>query len=327
MVNRLNIVLRFSLILFGVAAMPGVSLAVIHAINLDLGIDTQQSLIPGYNNLTGPALTEPTTTLNLIDIFGAATGITLTPTWSAMDNDTGVALPAANFQGRYPDEIPGIAQSALRDNVWVRDGQSLTLTLNNLPANTAYNFLFYGAAGETSTGDYSLWTVTGSNSGSDFIVPLVANHTQVATVNGILPNANNRITVRFEGRRPDGTPQLPGVNDDGLGRFNYMRILEHSSIAGDFDANGVVNDADYTTWRSDFGRLAHTTGADGNHNGVVDAADYVLWRKGMTAGGGGAGASSDSTLSVPEPHAAALVGALVLSCCGFRVRRRCRLPR
>jgi hypothetical protein len=303
--------------------MPSVSLAVIHAINLDIGVDSQVTLLPGWNNLTGPALSEPTNTVNLIDIFGAETGITLTPTWSAMDIDTGIALPASNFQGRYPDELPGISQSALRDNAWVRDGHSLTLTLNNLPANTVYNFLFYGASG--TTGDYSLWTVTGSNSGSDSIAQLVNNSTQVATVNGILPNANNRISVRFEGRRPDGTPQLPGVNDDGLGRFNYMRVLQHSSIPGDFDANGVVNDADYTTWRADFGRLAHTTGADGNHNGVVDTADYLLWRKGM-AGGGGAGASTDLTQSVPEPHAAALLGAAMLSFCGLPARRRCRRP-
>jgi hypothetical protein len=323
MVNRLNLVVRCSLVVFGMMSMPGVSLAVIRAINLDVGVDSQQSLITGYNNLTGPALSEPTSTLNLIDSLGAATGITLTPTWTAMDHDTGVALPAANYQGPYPDELSGIAQSALRDNVWAREGQSLTMTLNNLPANTVYNFLFYGAA--STTGDYSLWTVTGSNSGSDSIVPLVNNQTQVATVNGIIPNASQRITVKFEGRRPDGTPHLPGVLDDGLGRFNYMRILQHSAIAGDFDANGVVDAADYTTWRNGYGLLAHETGADGNHNGIVDGADYVLWRKAMMAGG--SGASIESAQSVPEPHAAALLGAIILSYCGFRARRRCRLPR
>ena len=127
-----------------------------------------------------------------------------------MDVDAGIALPAADFQGPYPDELPGIAQSALRDNVWVRDGQSLTFTLNNLPANTVYNFLFYGAAG--TTGDYSLWTVTGSNSGSDFIVPLVNNGTQVATVNGIIPNVSDEITVV--------------MTSPGVGRWNLMQITE-----------------------------------------------------------------------------------------------------
>jgi hypothetical protein len=314
--------LRYLLIVSGVWSMPGVALAVIHAIDLDLGIDIQQSSVAGWNNLTGPALTEPANMLNLIDTSGAATGITLSPTWSAMDADTGIALTAADFQGPYPNELSGIAQTALRDNVWVRDGKTLTLSLNNLPANTVYNFLFYGAAG--TTGDYSLWTVNGSNSGSDFIVPLVNNSAQVATVNGIIPDVNQRITVKFEGRRPDGSTQLQGVNDDGLGRFNYMRILQHSLIAGDLDANSVVDAADYTTWRTDYGRLAHITGADGNRNGIVDAADYVIWRKAMMAGAGGAGASIDSTQAAPEPHAAVLLGIVMFSYHRVRMRGRRR---
>jgi hypothetical protein len=318
------------LILFGIVSAPDVSLAVVRSMHIDFGVNNQQTMLPGWNNFTGVAGTEPTTVLNLIDSTGAPTGVVLTPTWSAadMDFDTGIAFPAANFQGRYPDELPGIAQSALRDNLYVRDGYTLTLTLSNLPANTRYNFLFYGAVGETSTGDYSLWTVTGSNSGSDFITPLIANHTQTATVNGIIPNASNSISVRFEGRRPNGTMQLPAANNDGLGRFNYMRILQHSLIPGDFDANGVVNAADYTAWRKDFGNWAHVSGADGNHNGFVDASDYVVWRNAMSTAGGSATSSSAQSLAVPEPHAALLlVSAAILSGCGFRARARRSLPR
>jgi hypothetical protein len=309
---------------FGIVSAPGVSLAVVRSMHIDFGINNQQTMLPGWNNFTGAGLTEPTTVLNLIDSFGAPTGIVFTPTWSAPDvgSDTGIALALANFQGRYPDELPGIAQSALRDNLYVRDGYTFTVTLSNLPANTRYNFLFYGAAGETSTGDYSLWTATGSNSGSDFIAPLVANHTQVATVNGIVPNASNSISVRFEGRRPDGTMQSPAVNNDGLGRFNYMRILQHSLIPGDFDVNGVVNAADYTAWRSDFGNWAHVSGADGNHNGFVDASDYVVWRKAMSLASGAVSSSSVESLAVPEPHAALLMAAAMFSVCGLRVRGR-----
>jgi hypothetical protein len=326
---RLHLVLRCSLILFGVASAPGVSLAVVRSMHIDFGINNQQTMLPGWNNFTGAALTEPTTVLNLIDSVGNPTGIVFTPTWSAPDtnDDTGIALALANFQGRYPDELPGIAQSALRDNLYVRDGYTFTVTLSNLPANTRYNFLFYGAAGETSTGDYSLWTVTGSNSGSDFITPLVANHTQVATVNGIIPNASNSIAVRFEGRRPNGAVQNPGINNDGLGRFNYMRILQHSLINGDFDANGVVNAADYTAWRNDFGNWAHVTGSDGNHNGFVDASDYVIWRKAMSTVGGATASSSADSLAVPEPHAALLLAAMIFSVCGQRVRDRGRSRR
>jgi hypothetical protein len=312
------------LILFGSVSAPGVSLAVVRTMHVDFGINNQQTMLEGWNNFTGLAGAEPTTVLNLIAYDNMPTGIVLTPTWSAPDvgSDTGIALALANFQGRYPDELPGIAQSALRDNLYVRDGYTFTVTLSNLPANTRYNFLFYGAAGETSTGDRSHWTVTGSNSGSDFITPLVANHTQVATVNGIIPNASNSISVRFEGRRPDGSMQNPAVNNDGLGRFNYMLILQHSLIPGDFDVNGVVNAADFAAWRKDFGNWAHMSGADGNHNGFVDASDYVVWRKAMSLAGGAASSSSVESLAVPEPHAALLMVAAVLSVCGLRVRGR-----
>jgi hypothetical protein len=86
--------------------------------------------------------------------------------------------------------------------------------------------------------------------------------------------------------------------------------------------NGVVNAADFTAWRKDFGNWAHMPGADGNHNGFVDASDFVVWRKAMSLAGGAASSSSVESLAVPEPHAALLMVAAVLSVCGLRVRGR-----
>ncbi|HEY3394635.1 MAG TPA: hypothetical protein VGK58_18130 [Lacipirellulaceae bacterium] len=323
--HKLNLLLLSLLIMFGAWSMPSVSLAVVRSIHLDLGINTQPTTATGWNHLTGAAGAKPVNVLNLRDSTGALAGITLTPSWSAMDDDTGIALAQANYDGPYPEELAGIPQSALRDNIYVRDGQTFTMTLTNLPANTRYNFLFYGAAG--NTGDYSLWTVTGSNTGTDSIANLIMNSTDVATVIGTIPDAQQRIVVRFEGRRPNGAVQNPGINNDGLGRFNYMRILQHSLINGDFDANGVVNATDYMAWRNDFGLLAHVTGSDGNYNGIVDASDYVVWRKAMSTSGGAAASSSAQSLAVPEPHAALLLAASIFSVCGLRVRDRGRSRR
>jgi hypothetical protein len=76
-------------------------------------------------------------------------------------------------------------------------------------------------------------------------------------------------------------------------------------ITGDFNANGVVDAADYVLWKN--GGPLQNDPTDG-----VQAADYNVWRTnfGRTAGAGSALGSA----SVPEPAAVALllIGALVL---------------
>jgi hypothetical protein len=55
---------------------------------------------------------------------------------------------------------------------------------------------------------------------------------------------------------------------------------EPAVLAGDYDRNGIVEQADHAVWRSQFGTsVSMGSGADGNANGVVDVADYIVWRK------------------------------------------------
>jgi hypothetical protein len=66
------------------------------------------------------------------------------------------------------------------------------------------------------------------------------------------------------------------------------------SLAGDYDRNGVIEQADHTFWRNYFG---DTSGiglqADGNGNGAVDAADYTIWRDNLdTTSGAGTGSEA-----------------------------------
>jgi hypothetical protein len=56
-------------------------------------------------------------------------------------------------------------------------------------------------------------------------------------------------------------------------------------LAGDYNDDGRVDDADRGVWRANFGAWSLTTSlaADGNRDGIVDTADYVVWRANLGA--------------------------------------------
>jgi Right handed beta helix region len=83
--------------------------------------------------------------------------------------------------------------------------------------------------------------------------------------------------------------------------------------AGDYDGNGLVNQADYEVWRAAFGTA--NPSADGNRNGTVDAADYTVWRDALSQAsrlldnGNGRYAATNNMAnpaSVPEPAGSVL---------------------
>lgn len=94
------------------------------------------------------------------------------------------------------------------------------------------------------------------------------------------------------------------------GVVNYLA----SSVAGDFDSDGDVDQNDFTVWRQNYGATI-SLGADGNHNGQVDAADYTVWRDQLPAG---AGLSSVAT-AIPEASSISL--GLIALCGGLGLLR------
>ncbi len=69
------------------------------------------------------------------------------------------------------------------------------------------------------------------------------------------------------------------LNTGAVSTSHTLMITEvdEPSIAGDYDASGTVDQADYALWYSTFGSTTELA-ADGNGNGVVDAADYNVYR-------------------------------------------------
>jgi hypothetical protein len=91
-----------------------------------------------------------------------------------------------------------------------------------------------------------------------------------------------------------------------LASNEVYRIATNQLLLGDFDADGDVDNADYTKFRAGFGSAAENPAADGNGNAVFDAADYVAWRKNFGASvlaGAGTGAGA----GVPEPMTTVLI--------------------
>jgi len=83
-------------------------------------------------------------------------------------------------------------------------------------------------------------------------------------------------------------------------------------LPGDFNGDGNVNAADYTTWRDNLGGTHNLNGngdETGGSGGLVDQADYNLWKANF--GNSGAGGSLGSS-AVPEPSMLALLATAVM---------------
>jgi glucose/arabinose dehydrogenase len=69
-----------------------------------------------------------------------------------------------------------------------------------------------------------------------------------------------------------------GANGATAPGARIFRVRYVNPIVGDYNIDGVVNQADHAVWRANYDSNL-LLAADGNGNGLVDAADYVVWRK------------------------------------------------
>jgi hypothetical protein len=98
---------------------------------------------------------------------------------------------------------------------------------------------------------------------------------------------------------PAATIELPPFSQAIL--INPQACPNCLGVAGDYNGDGLVNQADYQSWRAAFGTA--NADADGNEDDIVDTADYVVWRRAATAADQLMKTTLTSAMTVPEPHA------------------------
>lgn len=86
----------------------------------------------------------------------------------------------------------------------------------------------------------------------------------------------------------------------------YELQIVAGALAGDYNADGIVDAADYTVWRATLGSTSDLR-ADGDQSSVVDEGDFRVWRSQF---GNTSGTASQRLAAIPEP--ATLMTAMVL---------------
>jgi len=94
--------------------------------------------------------------------------------------------------------------------------------------------------------------------------------------------SNTGVVKVYEFEVSDGALDI-SLNDVGGSQgplLNGLRILDASVkwLPGDYNKDAVVDAADFTFWRDNFGEVVFpNTSADGNGDGFVSELDFVIW--------------------------------------------------
>lgn len=224
-------------------------------------------------------------------------------------------------QSPTPGEGGGLGFSGLNVDFEAFE-HAIEIEARLLPGNdaTSFNLLMGDVDGDDS----------GPTLGSDDVIYTVdtaqfneSDFTTVTIPLGTGTESNNVTTFGFTNGGDNiqnfGLSQLQIQVDadntvDGLAieiaRFSIVNLF---AIDGDFNADGVVDAADYTVYRDNFGGDEEVLRGAGDGSGTVDAGDLTVWRDNFGAVKGA------SAAAVPEPTT---VAALLLSAVMVVAHRR-----
>ena len=97
--------------------------------------------------------------------------------------------------------------------------------------------------------------------------------THQLVVNAPSSLVNGQVAARFRW----GTINQTFASGDTFGEIEDYLFATAVPAPGDYNADGTVDDADYTVWKKTYQSTIDLR-ADGNKNGVIDIGDYTVWR-------------------------------------------------
>lgn len=197
---------------------------------------------------------------------------------------------------------PGASAGELTlQTVELQSGAALAIELGGTTAGSDYDLLTADTI--TLGGDLAISLI---DSGGDLFAPYASDTFTVVGADSL----SGAFTNVINGERIDT------VGGEGSFRVSYSGLLDSviltdfiaAGLAGDFNADGMTDAADYTLWRDTVGSngLTPYSGADANGDGQVTNADYDVWRNNFGA------TLSGASVSVPEPTSLILLLALGL---------------
>ncbi len=132
------------------------------------------------------------------------------------------------------------------------------------------------------------WTLNGNSFGGEADLNPGTYNLQITIPAGAVDHrpVGSRFRWGEQGLSFTGPAQIGEVEDYLFG-LNFL--------AGDYNRDGIVDQADYNLWRKQTGQtVTPFSGADGNGDGVVNQADFDVWRSnfGKTLPGAGSGAAA-----------------------------------
>lgn len=242
-------------------------------------IDTPNlSSLPLSNSgaISGTSLAEPLTLTGYVNGAGTLDNVAFTGTFSPGPSAASVNLGSAEYDGTLDIEIGGIAAGVNYDQINHNIGSGVAQIGGALNVSLLNSFM--PQAGDV----FDVLTAVGGVNGT--------------FANTMLPALSGNLFWNV----------VYGPNSIEL-------AVAAPSLPGDFDANGVVDTADYTVWRKGLGS-------------VYTQDDYDVWRAnfGQTSGAGSSLAPARSQFAVPEPRAAVLLLIAVAATPIFRRRNMSR---